>query len=374
MPPSECLRAFAIAVTAVEQSGGDPRLQIVAYRSYNTVTILIKKATFTSGELESIREFSKERAFDLIYAPDIRPDETNLYNILPESVYYTTFMGLLHTQPHESFYESYPYDINPPTDDKPFYSHFFKWSQTRQVIEELGRVWQPFGGAGYFVIVGLFGLALLLSISIIVLPITIVRYRAFDNRAREAGIQFNNQPTFLVLFYFGLIGFAYLLVEIPLIQQFILYLDHPTYAMTTVLSSLLLFSGLGSQFSHRISLRFALVILVILIISYPFILPTLFSSTLGLQFPLRIILAALVLVPIGFLMGIPFPGGILRLLEGRGIPWIWAVNGSASVVAAILAALLSLSFGFSLVLKIGAICYVGGWFITLTRPTRFPPQ
>lgn len=374
-PPSEDLRLFALAVTALKQDNSDPHAQLVAFRGFNTATILLKNDPFTPDELSSIRAFLAERAFDLSYAPDVQPDETNQYNILPESKYYQMYISLLNANPRETFYDEYDYDVRPPTDDHPFFGHYFKWSQAPQVLAEFGRAWQPFGGAGYFVIVALLVLAVLLAATLILLPVAVWK------RANQ-----NATSPFLLrnLLYFGLLGIAFLLVEIPLLQRFILYLGHPAYAVTTVLFSLLFFSGLGSQWSDRMPLRVSLATLVILVLLAPVLLPRLFAWTLGLPLTIRLGLTALFLSPIGFLMGIPFPAGI-RLLkreqserseEQEGIAahsdvsWIWAVNGAASVVSSILAALLALTFGFSWVLRLGALCYLGAWLMAwrLARP------
>jgi hypothetical protein len=362
-PPSEDLRLFALAVTALERSNGDPHTQLVAFRGFNTATVIVKNASFTTDELSSIRTYLAERAFDLTYAPDVRPEETNQYNILPESKYYQNYLSLLNSKPRQTFYENYEYDVRPPTDDHPFFGHYFKWAQAPQIIAEFGKAWQPFGGAGYFVIVALLLLAILLAIVLILLPVAIWKR---SHRNADSPFPLHN------LIYFGLLGFAFLFVEIPLLQRFILYLGHPAFAFTTVLFSLLFFSGLGSRFSHRFSLRLSLPILVILILAMPFLLPRFFSWTLGLPLTIRIALTALILSPIGLLMGIPFPVGIRLMKREQSmslaneaqdgqVAWVWAVNGAASVVASILSALLALTFGFSWVLRLGALCYAGAW-------------
>jgi hypothetical protein len=368
-PPSEDLRAFALAVTALEGSGGNPETQIIAFRGYNTVTILTKNSDYTLGELNAIRAFASERAFDLVYAPDLRPEETNRYNILPEPFYFQAFQELLHTEPRQTFYEAYPFDVRPPTDDHPFFGHYFKWSQAGQVLAELGHTWQPFGGAGYFVILALLALAILLAGSIILLPL-VIRRPANDTRPQIS--------LFQPLLYFGFIGLAFLLVEIPLLQRFILYLGNPAYALTAVLFSILLFSAIGSQVSHRIPHRSALLALVFLAFVTPYGLPFIFSQTLGLSFPLRILLTTLILAPIGFLMGIPFPAGVqwLETLQSdievvrvqHQISWVWATNGAASVVSSVLAALLALTLGFTCALMLGALCYAGALLTVLIRP------
>ena len=373
-PPSEGLRAFALAVTGLERSGGNPETQIVAFRGYNTVTILVKNGAYTPEELGTVRTFASERAFDLVYAPDINPDETNNYNILPEPIYYQAFSELLFTKPRQTFYNVYPFDIRPPTDDHPFFGHYFKWSQAGQIMAELGHTWQPFGGAGYFVILALLVLATLMAGVIILLPLAIRRPVEETKGHQQISVV---RP----LLYFGSIGLAFLLVEIPLLQHFILYLGNPAFALTAVLFTILLFSAVGSQLSYRISHRAAILLLVLLILATPYGLPYIFSLTLGLSLFFRLLLTAFILAPIGFLMGIPFPAGIQwlqTLYANKGtaaglpqIPWVWATNGATSVVASVLAALLALTFGFSWVLRLGALFYTVALITVLALP-EFP--
>jgi hypothetical protein len=371
-PPSEELRAFALAVTALERNGLDPAGRIVAFRGYNTATLLAKTRPFAAAELDSIRAFAADRAFDLIYAPGLRADESNRYNIQPEPIYYQAFVELLSADSRADWYANHPFDVEPPTDDHPFFGHFFKWAQAGQVLAELGKTWQPFGGAGYFVLLALLALALVMAAGLILLPaMRPTRFRK-PRRSDMVGLS-----------YFGLIGLAFLLVEIPLIQKFILYLGQPAYAVTAVLFTLLLFSGIGSQFSARVPRRLAPGILVALAFGLPFLLPRIFALTLGLSFPLRLGLTVLLLAPLGIFMGIPFPAGIAWLMDGEAnesrlpnesavVPWAWAVNGAASVVSSVIAALLALSFGFSWVLIIGAACYAGAWLTVIARPARSP--
>jgi hypothetical protein len=388
-PPSEDLRLFALAVTALEAQGADPHQQIVAFRGYNTATVLLKNSPFTPTELTAIREFTASRAFDLTYAPDIQPAETNRYNILPESSYYQTYLSLLETEPRQAFYEAYAYDVRPPTDDHPFYAHYFKWSQTPQILAQFGQAWLPFGGGGYLVVLALLILAVLMAGLLIWLPVLL-----WKRAQRKAP---STPSPFLLrnLLYFGLLGLAFLFIEIPLLQRFILYLGSPAYAVTAVLFALLLSSALGSRLSDRLRSRaflpVALSALVLLALLMPLLLTRLFAWTLGLPLVARLGVTVLALAPLGFLMGIPFPGG-LRLLTRqpaadiepqatadtapRGdIPWIWAVNGAASVIAPILAAMLALTFGFSAVLRIGALCYAAALLTVCLslRPHDLPP-
>lgn len=370
-PPSEFLRTFCIGITALENIGLDSQHMVVALRSYNSGTLYIKNSAFTPVEIQDIKAFAASRAFDLVYAPGLQSHEANVYNVLPEDSYYQSFSALISAQDRQQFYRDYPFDIRPSRDDHPFFGHYFKWSQSRQVLAEFGKTWQPFGGAGYFVIVALLGLTIILASGLVFLPALISRFRRLNPEQNRV----TSTKQILVLVYFGFLGLAFLLVEIPLIQIFILYLDQPAFAVTTVLFSLLFFSGLGSRFSHRFSGDWAMLLLVAAVLSFPFITPRLFEETMGLSLVSRLSLSTLILAPIGFLMGIPFPTGISKLVKNKIeelIPWVWGVNGAASVISAVLAALLALTFGFGWVLRLGAACYAGAWFTARVWARVFP--
>ena len=365
VPPSEAVRAFALAVEAVERTGGDSKASVVALRSYQQMLILVRRGAFTGEELEAVRAFAAPRAFDLVYLPDVRPDEVNHYNVLPEPDYYRACTRLLETDDRDAWYRAYPFNVEPPDDDQPFFGHFFKWRQAPEVLAMAGHIWQPFGGAGYFVLLALLALAVVAAGTLILLPLAI--------RGRE-GVG-RGGPLGATLGYFALLGLGYLCVEIPLLQRFILFLGHPAYAMATVLFALLLFSGLGSLLSRRVPLWLVLILLPVLVVAYALGLPALFETTLAAPLWGRLIVTVAALAPPGLLMGMPFPKG-LALLERRApalVTWAWGVNGAASVVASILAALLALSFGFSAVLAVGAACYTGAWIMAVAiRVPRSP--
>jgi hypothetical protein len=356
VPPSESIRAFALAVEAVEQSGGNPATDIVALRSYQQMLILVRRNPFADEELEAVRAFAAPRAFDLVYLPGIRAEEANQHNVMQEPVYYRACVELLEAEDSAAWYTAYPFDVEPPTDDRPFFGHFFKWEQTPEVLAMAGHTWQPFGGAGYFVLLILLALATVATGALILLPLA-ARRRRRVTRETQTGV---------LLGYFALLGVGYLSVEIPLLQRFILFLGHPAYALSAVLFALLLFSGLGSLLSHRVRLGTVLILLPVLIAGYALGLPALFKATLAAPLAARLLITVIALAPPGLLMGMPFPKG-MTLLERRAptlVAWAWGVNGATSVVTSILAALLALSFGFSTVLAVGAICYAGAWGIS----------
>ena len=254
-------------------------------------------------------------------------------------------------------YQSYRYDIRPPTDDHPFFYHFFKWRQTPEILATLGLTWQPFGGSGFFVLVVLLILVTVAAAVFILGPL-LVWHRRGPTKTPDIPLWKGR-----VFIYFSCLGLAYLFVEIPLAQRLILSLGQPVTALAFVLFALLLFSGLGSITIERWPFRPALAILVLLVACYPLILQPITTMALGLPEWARILLVVLSLAPIGYFMGLPFAGGI-KILEKQEpllVPWAWAINGSFSVISSVLAVLAALTWGFSAVLWFGAAAYAGAF-------------
>ncbi|MCX5719791.1 MAG: hypothetical protein NT055_07520, partial [Nitrospirae bacterium] len=168
---------------------------------------------------------------------------------------------------------------------------------------------------------------------------------------------------------FAFLGIGFMFVEISFIQKIILPLENPSYAVATVLTSLLISSGIGSLLSHRVSgLRNPVTALVItfLIILYSIFLPAVSDIISPYSIVNKIPLVFFILMPLGLLMGIPFPTGLKFLGEKNEllIPWAWAINGCFSVLAPILTIMLAMTLGFTIVLWLGAFAYLMA-FVTL---------
>ncbi len=347
LPPAEEARAAALAIAALEREA--PEEHLVTLRSFSTMLLLVKRAPFIAREIETARTFADTYQFDWVAYPGIRAEETNRFNVLQENEYARVFRLLLDPHRRAQLFASHPYDITPTWDDRPFFFHFFRWEQTPQVVQLLGKLWQPFGGSGFLILVALLGLTLVLSSGLLVLPLLALRV--------ESG---PSQP----LVYFACLGISFLLIEIPLIQRFILLLDQPVYAFATVLFTLLITSGIGSYWSARLPLRTTLIGLVVIAIALPGLLPLVFQRVIGEAFSVRLIISMMLLAPLGFLMGIPFPQGLARLKDYAPhlIPLAWGINGCASVLSSILATLGAMSFGFSAVFLAGAGAYAMALF------------
>ncbi len=355
-PPSESARLFGTVAAALEESGRDPKTHLAAFRSLRTMTVVASEKPLSAEEVETVRAFLQARGFDGVYYPGIEDTELNRYNILPEPVYHELFTEIL--EHPEKVYEDYRFDIRPTSDDRPFFFHFFKWRQTPEILASLGRTWQPFGGSGFFVLVALLALVSLAAAVFILGPLLGSRLRRGGSGAREAGATL---PTWRVLVYFACLGLAFLFVEVSLSQRFILVLGQPVTALAVILLGLLLFSGLGSFTVRCWPLRWALGALVLVVVLYPLLLPPFSALALRLPEGGRLLFTVLALAPLGYFMGLPFAAG-LRLVERHNaalVPWAWAVNGSFSVISAVLAVIIALSAGFSAVLWLGAAAYAG---------------
>lgn len=172
---------------------------------------------------------------------------------------------------------------------------------------------------------------------------------------------------FKMLVYFSLLGTAFMLVEISLIRKLILYLGNPIYALSIILFVYLLSGGIGSlcaSYVFRNHLKRFLLIsvfcIMILILCFTLTVDVIFSCLLTQQFYTTFLVTVMILFPLGFFMGIPFPGGILivKKLLPKDIPIMYGVNGIFSVIGSFAAVLISLMSGFSFALLFAAFCYL----------------
>jgi hypothetical protein len=361
IPPSEEARLLAVAVQALRNRGRDASQAVIMLRNYSNAVLLVRPDGFTTTDVEQVEQFALAERFDIVAAPFL--DSTNRFNVLPDEQYAQLATALLTAADLDAVYRLHEFDIAAPTDDQPFFGHFFKWSQASTVLDTLGRTWQPFGGAGYFVLIALLAISTIAALILIAAPPLIRRSK---RRSAPASLRW------WTLGYFGLLGVAFLFVEIPLIQQYILLLGHPTAAFAVVLFAILVGSGIGSAWSRRIPWRPAALVLTAAVLVYPFLVRWLTPLVLPVPSAVRIAAGVAMIFPVGFLMGIMFPWGLAHL-ERRAphlVPWAWAINGTVSVISAAAAALLTLSYGFSFVVLAGAAAY--GVAALLARPIPVP--
>ncbi|MBM3285139.1 MAG: hypothetical protein FJY81_04640, partial [Candidatus Aminicenantes bacterium] len=357
-PPRQEAKILAGWAMALEKRKLDPVSRIAAVRTWGTLSFFIKKSPFHSREIETIKEFCRERLFDTAYFPGITPEETNLHNQMDRPVYEELIRHLLTPDGRKALSKDYLFEINPASDNRPFFSDFYKWKKMGATYEALGRN-PAFLFEGKFLLLLLCGQAGLAAFVFIVLPLSGLR-KATATRGRGL---------LLVLMYFGLIGAAFIFIEIIFIQKFILFLGHPLYSVSTIIFTLLFSSGLGSLSSRKIlggnprqRLRVCLLFLAGLAVVYLAFLPVFMEKCIGFDLGFKIALTLAVIFPLGFVMGTPFPTGI-RLLEttnSKLIPWAWSANAFSTVIHSVLAPLIALSAGYNLVLALAAAAYLTG--------------
>jgi hypothetical protein len=347
-PPRHELRLAVLACAALEAMGVKrPEQHIAAIRTWGTFTLLVKKSPFVPREIQGIKAFCRRLRFDIVHYPGMPRAEANKYNRFPSPIYHDIIQKVLSPRTREAFYKGYLFDVRPVTDDRPFFYHNFRMDKIAPLYRAVGNKWQLFLEGGYLVHL-IFFQAIVISIVLIILPL------------KKAGGRFSSW----FLAYFGLIGIAFILTEICLIQRFILFLDRPAYAFAVALFSLLTASAFGSYYSKKIlggdMCRLpVLAITPALLLAYAFLLHGLLIPAIAWPLWMRHGVAFFVVFPLGFTMGMFFPTGVRTLSLGleSAIPWAWAVNATVSVVGSVLAVQVALSYGFTTVLGLAAIVY-----------------
>lgn len=351
------LRLVSLAAAAGKQLGWpgvSDRLFIA--RHGPLATFILKNSPLTDAETGTLVESTRRLRFEILYAPpspvEPAPPRGNDY-------------ARLATAPDPAaFYRSYPLDVSPTTDDRPFFFHTTKLRDQYKVIFGRGMLF----GTGLSALLSLLLLSTILVALFILLPLAWLS----PEPVRRADLPLGP------LVYFGCLGSGFMLVEIGLIQRFVLFLGHPVYPLTVILFTLLLGGGIGSAISRRLirDPRHVLVVAIPTIVLaglvYAAMLPPLFTAWMGFARPLRILLSILLLLPVGVLLGTPLPAGV-RLISARQpglLPWVWAINGATSVLGATLAIFIAMNWGFTMVAASGSAIYgvagaVGLW---ISRP------
>lgn len=376
LPPRDSLKLFATAVEALKRNGHrNAAQQMILIRSWQTSTLLIKNGFVSPQEISALQEFCADRSFDLAYYPGISDTEVNRHNRLQQPIFYQATQAMLGDQ-HDTYLNNYKFNIWPATDDRPYFFNFFKWSVLPEIIPLMGRGGLLLLEWGYLILIATLLQALVASLVLIVFPLIFIRRKLTPNT--EPGIR-----PWRVFGYFFALGLAFLFIEIAFIQKYILFLHHPLYAASVVLTSFLLFAGLGSAFSRRYSrngnhergIKLSVLGIILFALVYLLILGPMFSLILDWPNLVKVGVAITCIAPLAFCMGMPFPLG-LSLLGDRAqhlIPWAWGVNGCASVLSAVLATLLAIHFGFTVVVILALLLYtVVALILTTTRQIQRP--
>jgi hypothetical protein len=372
--PRETLRLANIAATALRQLGiDDPASHLLVFQGINWASTMIKRGPFTAAQVETLAAFAEREGFQgLVFdplAPAFSPEPSP--GTASDATLRRYFWNVLRGDEaaRRAFERDYPYDISATDDDAPFFFNYYRYSGllrgTGMADRQAGR-WDRYHAdfpVGHMVLIASQAQIMLLALVAILWPVRALERHGVDTRGK-----------WHVFGYFAGLGAGFMCVEIVLMQKLILFLGHPIYAVTVVLSSLLAFAGLGSLASARIAVvdrhalrRLALAVVVVLL-GVNVLLRTVLPLGLGLELWARVVCAVVLLAPIGFVLGMPFPSGV-RIVRERSpqlLPWAWAINGFLSVFASIGCITLSMAIGFSAVLLVVVAIYAMGFASMIT--------
>jgi len=342
--PRHTLRLAGIVRRALEDRGvAEPGRHVMIVGTGGGLPFthtLVRNEPFTSEEIGRIAEFAAVEGFDVWHRPD-QPGATFASRIL------TWDRARLAT-----FYASHPLDLEPTTDASPFFFNFYKWRTLAReaAYESLG--YDRTLATGQIVLVVMLAQSVVFAALLILLPLRRLPRGASGSRRRRLAF----------LAYFGALGAGFILLEISMIQRFVLFLGYPTYSLTVVMLSLLVSTGVGSLLSERVrepvarALPARLAALAGLVAVWLVAVPAVFEALLGAPLATRIAVSIGLLVPLGLVLGAFFPLGI-RMAEREAralVPWAWAVNGCATVIGTLLAVMAGMTWSFTSV-TLGAL-------------------
>ncbi len=344
------LRLVSLAQAACESRGCSAADHIAIVQQDRVATFLFKKTPFAPDDVKRLRATSANLGFMVLYAPG-QTDANNDY------------AKLVLAPDRRAFYEAYHHDVTPTTDNRPFFFHTTKIKD--QFHTAFGRS-MLFGN-------GLSALMTLMAISATFVTLFVVGPLLVSGNELRG----SEWPRWLA--YFGLLGAGFMLIEVALLQRFVLLLGHPVYSLTVTLFSILLGTGIGSLVSRRITdarlLRTTQLVLLGVVgvaILAVVALPPIIRSAIIASHPVRILLTVLLISPAGVLLGMPLPAGIRLMTVNHSalVPWAWGMNGALSVIGATLAVFIAMNWGFSVTLLTGAAIYLGAAVLLHTSADR----
>lgn len=309
----------------------DPGTHMMVAGGGAVATMLLARRPFTAAEVQRAHEVCELRGFQLLHPrPAAAPGPRHVEALLRDGPAEAASRGLLMT---------------PPTDDRPF---FF---QSLPIFGDFDLAFarqQGINQEGVFTLRLLMAMVTAFTLVLFFAPFALVRWLPRgDQFWRGSG-------------YFAAIGLSFMLIEIPWLQRFVLYLGHPSIAAAVVIGALLLGAGLGSLRASRLGVDRAtrwwwLVPMALAVVNLG--MSGLFAATLGASEPVRIAISFVVLLPVGFLLGHFFPLGMLRFGDDAKA-WFWAINGACGVLAGVSSLALAMAFGFLAVAWMGVAGYL----------------
>jgi hypothetical protein len=358
-PPRDSLKIIALFASALEQAGADPGRHLMLARNYLAVNTLIAKQPPDDAMIGRFRGRAAGLGMDAEYFPGMRSGEIDQVNWMegPPGAHYSFLhygvMKILSAD-REKFFREWPYRISPPTDGSPYFLDFFRWRSLGRFIETYRGQWLQRLEFGYAVLVITFISAALFALLFILAPLFRLQTRKDIDPARV--------PTGL---YFLCLGFGFMFIEMVSIQKMTRHLGDPVSAASAAITSILVFSGIGSLCQKKVRIPplkrifYAGACVIVLTVLSAILLDRLLDTVSGYGMAVRFIAASVSLAPSAFFMGWMFPSGLMMLEKGPQslMPWAWGVNGFTSVLAAPLSVMLAMSYGFQSVIAVAVFCY-----------------
>lgn len=365
-PPRESLRLLSLGMKALEGLGEtEPWRHFLVVREGKLEgwgaldTVILSRKPLSPGDVERARAAAANR-FQMVYAPGDAGG--------------TAFADLLRAPDPRAFQRAYRFDISPVGDDRPFFFYSVQPRDLWDFVKSASRL-----SADYKVnkavplLFSLLGVSFAATLVVLSLPPVVLGSRL----PRQPGV-----PAFLL--YFVAIGAGYILIEVALIQKFVLLLGHPTYALTVIVFSMLVSSGLGSCFSRRVlagslsRLRYLLAGVAVLVALLSMAAGPVSRAAAGWPLGAKFLVVILLIAPAGFLMGMPFPTGLAKLEAWHkpSVRWAWSMNAASSVLGSGAAIFFALYLGLRGTLLLGGALYLAALLLTgVSRRVEAPaPQ
>jgi len=357
LPPSDAIRLWATAYESLRSLEiKNPEKHIAVLRNWNTFTMIVSVQPFNDTTM--LKDISQSLNFDIVYLPGILKKNVNRFNIFDAPYHYMEITRLeeaYRSETEKTYFDKYPMDVFPQTDNRPFPYRFLKWSRLNALYKMTGSRFYSLFMSGEIVVSVVFVEALGISIFLLILPLFTI-------------LKETRKFYFSHMLYFLSVGSGFMFIELFFIKEYIFVFGDPVISLTVVITGLLVFSAFGGYWSQRISAKnfpIAVAALIVILMVVFFFYNSIMQSVIHLNLFLRYILSLVLLIPPGFLMGLPFPLGmryILNLPAQRA--YAWTINGCASVLASIASAQIALGLGISMIMIFAISAYFLA-FITL---------
>ena len=360
-------RMVSLAVaTLIDRGANNPRQHIFLAAQGGIATLVLSKRPLTRADVETLEERSAFYQHQIVLTPGVPPYSPTLANIV----------GASNHDELQAATRGLVLDLTPPTDERPF---FFNQLPLHDPVQALRIGWEMLdnerveNGVVYgnlvatLTLITLFALSLLLVVLSILIPL------------RPAIKDVGSNVVIGGTAYFVLIGAGFMMIEIGLLQRMSVFLGHPVYALSVLLSTLVVSTSFGSLASERwpLDTRRKLsgwaLMTGIYLLALPYWLPGVLSAFSANELAMRALICVATIAPGGLMMGFAFPTGLrlIAAIDKTPTPWFWGINGASGVLASVSAVAISLAFGITTTLTIGAVCYL---LLTLTVLGMLPAR